>query len=139
MAEELVSGDGAVWIFPVHFFEIVGKMRHDAVLRDDLKPLAVPDLGTSLGTSYLEQLVNSMDEARTMLAANLEILGRGLVVAGTRTVDADIVEENVRSFWELSEGPWTRYESDEQLDELDDRQDAYYDALNDYTSDWGDD
>lgn len=130
----LVSGEGEKWIFPVHFFDIIGQLRKDAVLDTELSALAVPDVASDTGGTYLEALVNSITEARTMLAANLEIAGRALLVAGTRVIDADMVEEGVDSFWGLSDGPWERIDDESQRDEQGELMDAYYDDLNAYTA-----
>lgn len=133
-----MSGEGAVWISPVHFFEIVGAMRRRAALREGTSPLAVPDVADDGGTSYLEALVNAVGEARTMIAASLEVAGRALTLAGTRTVDADLGEESATTFWEL-ESPYSGMPAeDAELEEWADQSDAYYDGLNDYMQDTAD-
>jgi hypothetical protein len=129
-----VSGDGEVWISPFEFFQIVAAMRERAALREGQAALVVPDVSHDGGTSYLEALVTSVGEARTMLAANLEIAGRALVVAGTRTVDADVVEEGAGSFWELS-APYNMFEAPSDPDEYDDwvaDQEQYYEDFDEF-------
>ena len=106
-----MSGDGEVWISPIHFFSIVARMRESAALAEDLSALEMVDVAHDGGTSYIEALVNAVGEARTMLAASLEVAGRALVLAGTRTVDADMAEERADSFWEL-DSPYTGWGPD---------------------------
>lgn len=128
-----MSGEGAVWISPIHFFELVAAMRQRAALPEGLSPATVVDVAHDGGTSYLEALVTAVGESRTMIAASLEVAGRALVLAGTRVVDADMVEEFDDSFWGLdspySSGP---PQDEDEHDRWIDQSNAYYDDLNEY-------
>jgi hypothetical protein len=129
-----VSGDGAVWISPFEFFQVVATMRQRATLREGQAALVAPDVAHGGGTSNLQALVTSVGEARTMLAANLEIAGRALVVAGTRTVDADVVEEGVGSFWELP-APYNMFDAptdNEGYDDWVEDGEQYYEDFDDF-------
>jgi hypothetical protein len=127
--------DDAVSISPIHFFDIVASMRKRAALREGQSALTAVDVAHDGGSSYIEALVNSVGEARTMIAASLEIAGRALVLAGTRVVDADMIEEYAGTFWELDSpyGELPEYESEEELDQWVEDQREYYDDLNEYS------
>lgn len=129
-----MSDEGAVWISPIHFFDIVAAMRQRAALRDGMAQLTAVDVAHAGGTSYVEALVNSVDESRTMIAASLEVAGRALVIAGTRVVDADLAEGYATNFWGLP-SPYSSVPTDEDgYDQWVDDQNEYYDDLNDYMS-----
>ena len=81
-----------VWIFPTYFFELVSGLRTQTALPAGSAPIGVPDISDDAGSSYLRALSTAVDDVRTMMAANFEIGGRALVLAGTRVVDADMVE-----------------------------------------------
>ena len=128
-----MSDGGAVWISPIHFFEIVAAMRQRAALRDGQSALTVVDVADQGGTSYVEALVNAVGESRTMIASSLEVAGRALVLAGTQVVDADMIEERASTFWSLP-SPYggTIPAEEDEYDQWVEDQDDYYDDLGEY-------
>ena len=46
-----MSDEGAVWISPIHFFDIVAAMRQRAALRDGMAQLTAVDVAHAGGTS----------------------------------------------------------------------------------------
>lgn len=127
-----MSDEGAVWISPIHFFEIVAAMRQRAALREGMSALSAVDVAHDGGSSYVEALVNAVGESRTMIATSLEVAGRALVIAGTRVVDADLAEGYATNFWGL-DTPYSSVPTDEDdYDQWADDQNEYYDDLNEY-------
>jgi hypothetical protein len=91
-----VSEYGEVFIYPTEFFAVVGGLRSQTALGagGDLPAMVVPDVGDSGGTSVLGDLSSALNEARVMMAGNFEIAGRALMLAGTRTIDVDVIESS---------------------------------------------
>jgi hypothetical protein len=128
-----MSDSGAVWISPLHFFEIVAAMRQRAALRDGMSALSAVDVGHDGGSSYVEALVNAVGESRTMIASSIEVAGRALVIAGTRVVDADTAEDGT-TYWSMPSPYSTMPANEDDYERWADDQEQYYEDLSDYMS-----
>ena len=128
-----MSDSGAVWISPLHFFEIVAAMRQRAALRDGMSALSTVDVGHDGGSSYVEALVNAVGESRTMIASSLEVAGRALVIAGTRVVDADMAEDGT-TYWSMASPYSTIPANEDDYERWADDQEEYYEDLSGYMS-----
>ena len=91
-----MSEYGEVFIYPTEFFSVTAALRDQTALgASDLPSMTVPDVADAGAAETLGALTAAADDARTMMAANFEIAGRALMLAGTRTIDVDVIESSM--------------------------------------------
>lgn len=94
---------GQVFIYPAAMFDVVEGLERRAA-HIEPAPDADLDVADAAAEGDLGLLLARLHEARSALSDNLVLAARALMLATTRVIDADVVEQNVEH-WRALAGP----------------------------------